>query len=226
MKQRVRSQAMLRYRYNRSAQHDGQATTPAVMTRRAMEAAVGGLDLQDVDKRETAFLWFLEHFCPGLVCIGSNTDPFGVMPTFQNMELDSLALFRLMGRVWVNKSTLLNWLPVLMPDPRALLSAALMCTTWLDMCDGSPGNSRRTNLIRAEVTDWTNQFLRDPATRDQDGTLMLVLHLLMGEIWSCDEKALRIHMAGLTELMALGASARARANEIVGYDILGLTTIM
>jgi hypothetical protein len=67
---------------------------------------------------------------------------------------------------------------------------------------GCSGDTKRTVLVKGEVIGWINQRLRDGAQQFEDSTLMVILHLLVGEMWSCNEKTLRIHESGIARLIA------------------------
>jgi hypothetical protein len=43
--------------------------------------------------------------------------------------------------------------------------------------------------------------LHHPVTQFDDTTLMVILHLLAGEMWSCNEKTLRIHESGVARFI-------------------------
>lgn len=50
--------------------------------------------------------------------------------------------------------------------------------------------------------DMINHRLHDPDTKLQDATLMVILHLLAGTMWSCEEKTLRVHEEGVARFIA------------------------
>lgn len=66
---------------------------------------------------------------------------------------------------------------------------------------GCSGDSKRTALIKNETLGWINERLRNSATQFEDSTLMVILHLLAGEMWNCNEKTLRIHQSGIARLI-------------------------
>ena len=92
-------------------------------------------------------------------------------------------------RTFVVPATLVKWLPAMLAHPHILLSATVLASTWLDMHAGCSGDSRRTTLIKSETLGWINERLRDPATQSEDFTLMVILHLLAGEM--CTEISLQ-----------------------------------
>lgn len=155
-------------------------------------------------------------------CIGSSMDPFLVIPKFKTSELDSNKLVRSCNRVFVSKQTLARWVPAMLAHPHILLSSTIMSSTWRDMLDGVCGESRRTILVKAEIMAWINERLRHADTMCRDDTIMVIIHLLMGETWSCNEKTLEIHMSGMARLMA----ARGRLELPATFDTVGLATAM
>jgi hypothetical protein len=66
---------------------------------------------------------------------------------------------------------------------------------------GCSGDSRRTTLVKAETLGWINERLRQPESQSEDFTLMVILHLLAGEMWNCNEKTLRIHEKGIARFI-------------------------
>ncbi|OAG01714.1 uncharacterized protein CC84DRAFT_1221199 [Paraphaeosphaeria sporulosa] len=153
-------------------------------------------------------------------CIGSSMDPFLVIPKFKTSELDSNKLVRNCNRVFVSKQTLARWVPAMLAHPHILLSSTIMSSTWRDMLDGMNAESRRTILVKAEIITWINERLRHADTMCRDDTIMVIIHLLMGETWSCNEKTLAIHMSGMARLMA----ARGKLELPPTFDTVGLAT--
>jgi hypothetical protein len=60
-----------------------------------------------------------------------------------------------------------------------------------------------------------NERLRVPEIRLDDATLMVILHLLAGEMRNCNEKTIRIHMSGVARLIAERGGIEGLANETV-----------
>jgi len=128
-------------------------------------------------------------------------DPFSVFPQFKHPELNAVFLVRRCNRIYSSKSTLEKWLPVMLSDPHILLSSTMMSSTWLDMHVGICGESKRTVLLKQEAIGYINERLRD-ARAYEDSTLAVIIHVLAGEMWSCNEETLRIHQAGIARLIA------------------------
>ncbi|KAF2118770.1 hypothetical protein BDV96DRAFT_487720 [Lophiotrema nucula] len=133
--------------------------------------------------------------------IGDGVDPFLVIPQFKSPELSSIYLVRKCNRAFVSEATMVRWLPSMLAHPHILLSSTILASTWLDMHAGCSGDSKRTTLVKAETIGWINERLRDPIMQYEDFTLMVILHLLAGEMWSCNEKTLRIHQTGVARLI-------------------------
>lgn len=155
-------------------------------------------------------------------CIGNTMDPFLVIPKFATPELNSNQLVRSCNRAFVSKQTLNRWVPAMLAHPHILLSSTIMSSTWRDMLEGVCGESKRTMLLKAEIIGWINERLRNPDTMFHDHTIMVILHLLVGETWSCDERTLHIHMSGLARLIA----ARGNLDVPPIFDTVGLATAM
>lgn len=103
----------------------------------------------------------------------------------------------------------------LLSHPHILLSATILTSTWVDEQACCPGDSKRTALIKSETLSMINQRLRVPGTRLDDATLMVILHLLAGEMRNCNEKTIRIHMSGVARLIAERGGMEGLANETV-----------
>ncbi|KAL1602577.1 hypothetical protein SLS60_005993 [Paraconiothyrium brasiliense] len=177
--------------------------------------------IESVKERDAILLQLLAERLAN-PCIGGTMDPFRVIPKFATPELDSNKLVRSCNRIFVSKQTLARWVPAMLAHPHILLSSTIMSSTWRDMLDGICGESRRTILIKAEIISWINERLRHTDTMCRDDTIMVIIHLLMGETWSCNEKTLDIHMAGMARLMA----AREKLDLPPTFDTVGLATAM
>lgn len=90
----------------------------------------------------------------------------------------------------------------MLAHPHVLLSSTVLVSTYLDMHAGCSGDSKRTVIVKGETISWINERLRNPDTQFHDFTLMVILHLLAGEMWSCNEKTLRIHESGVARLIS------------------------
>jgi hypothetical protein len=82
-----------------------------------------------------------------------------------------------------------------------ILSSTCLVTTWLDMKQGHSGDSKRTAMVKEETFQMLNQRLQDPRLQSDDTTLMGILHVLAGEMWNCDENALRVHIQGVAQFV-------------------------
>jgi hypothetical protein len=155
--------------------------------------------------------------------IGDGVDPFVVLPRFQNPELDILLLTRNCKFPWellhdlsmqplhwltdpgmrtfATEITLVKWVPAMLSHPHVMLSSIALASTWLDKLSNISGDSKRTILVKGEIIAMINGRLQHPDTRLADSTLMIILHLLGGEIWSCNEKTLRMHESGMARLI-------------------------
>jgi hypothetical protein len=69
----------------------------------------------------------------------------------------------------------------------------------MDMEAGCSGASRRTAEIRQETFRMLNERIN---SHHDDATLMVILHVLAGEMWNCDEKSVRIHETGVARFIS------------------------
>lgn len=193
----------------------GNATTAIPLNKAAKRV----VELEE--QRDTILLQLLARKLAS-PCIGGSMDPFLVIPKFSNPELNSNQLVRNCNRVFVSKQTLARWVPAMLAHPHILLSSTIMSSTWRDMLDGVCGESKRTILLKTEIINWINERLRHTDTMCRDDTVMVIIHLLMGETWAGDERTLAIHLSGMAKLMA----AREKLNSSVAFDTVGLATAM
>ncbi|KAF2129053.1 hypothetical protein P153DRAFT_30916 [Dothidotthia symphoricarpi CBS 119687] len=122
--------------------------------------------------------------------ISRDLDPSTLLPRFQNPELNTIYLVRECIKAFTTELIHKKWTP---SHPHIILSSTLPPSTWLDMHAGCPGDSKRTTMVKAETIKMINARLRNPETRLEDATLMVIVNLLAGEMWSCNEKTLRMH---------------------------------
>jgi hypothetical protein len=94
-----------------------------------------------------------------------------------------------------------KWFPAIVSHPHMILSSTCLVTTWLDMKQGHSGDSKRTAMVKEETFQMLNQRLQDPRLQSDDTTLMGILHVLAGEMWNCDENALRVHIKGVAQFV-------------------------
>ncbi|KAF2280447.1 uncharacterized protein EI97DRAFT_411741 [Westerdykella ornata] len=163
-------------------------------------AIVKEVDYEENDSHEQEMMQMLVHDLR-IMTIGDGVDSFCVFPQFRSAELNSMNLVRECLRAFATPATIARWKPLMMVHEHILLSSTAIASTWIDMQTRISGDTRRTMLLKGEVISWINQRLRDPAQQFQDSTLMIILQLLVGEMWSCDEETLRIHEKGIARLI-------------------------
>ena len=105
-------------------------------------------------------------------------------------------------RAFGTSSAVSKWVPTLHSHPHILLSNVAIISSWLDMVSKTPGDSKRTILIKGEIISMINERLDHPDTRLTNSTLVVILHLLGGEIWSCNEKTIRMHETGVAQFIS------------------------
>jgi hypothetical protein len=179
-------------------------------------------EYEETDAHEASMMAMLgvELSRLSLTRLEDGVDPFIAFPQFASPELNSMNLVRecklshtsditkllsltTVGlRAFVSPATMEKWAPSMMVHPHILLSSTTLASCWLDMHAGCSGDTKRTVLVKGEIIGWINQRLRNIAHQFEDSTLMVILHLLVGEIWSCNEKTLRIHESGVSRLIA------------------------
>ncbi|KAL6707108.1 hypothetical protein ACN47E_004860 [Coniothyrium glycines] len=135
--------------------------------------------------------------------IGDGVDPFKCLPPFEHPELDALFLVRRCIRAFASTETIVKWLPSMLSHPHLILSSTVLASTWLDMQDGLLGDSKRTALVN-------------------DATLMVILHLLAGEMWNCNESTLNIHEAGVGRSIHARGGINNLENRVVADVAVGV----
>ncbi|KAF2202764.1 hypothetical protein GQ43DRAFT_301310 [Delitschia confertaspora ATCC 74209] len=134
--------------------------------------------------------------------VRNGSEPFSVLPQFSSPKVNTLDLFRECSRHFITPTTMRRWGVLVFSDPDVMPTGTLLTCGYLDMHSGYSGDSARTLRVKSETIRKINNRLRNPATQLDDLTLASILHLLMAELWSCDEKTLRIHEAGAARLIA------------------------
>ncbi|KAF2179054.1 hypothetical protein K469DRAFT_597534, partial [Zopfia rhizophila CBS 207.26] len=158
-------------------------------------------DYHNSESHEEALMRILCSKLAAVRELGDRADLFSVLPQFSSPELNTIYLVRRSNRLFVSQSTMAKWIPTMLAHPHSLLSGTVLASTYLDMNAGFSGDSKRTALVKTEVIGFINERLRNPATQFEDLTLMVILHLLAGEMWSANEKTLRIHESGVARLI-------------------------
>lgn len=105
-------------------------------------------------------------------------------------------------RAFASDSTMTKWLPLMLSHPHIILSSTTLASTWLDMHKHISGDSTRTIRVKTETIGMINKRLIDPTLRLEDATLIVILHLLAGEMWMCNEKSLRMHENGVATFLS------------------------
>ena len=105
-------------------------------------------------------------------------------------------------RGFTSDSTMKKWLPLLLSHPHIILSSTVLASSWLDMQNDCSGDSATTAMVKAETIGMIKERLTNPTLQSDDATLVVILHLFAGEMWVCNEKALRIHENGLATLFS------------------------
>lgn len=104
-------------------------------------------------------------------------------------------------QAFVSKETMDKWFPAMAVHGEILLSATTIVFSWRDMQYDICGDSRRTIVVKNEIINYINARLGKPVHQFEDATLMIILHLIAGEMWSCNEQVLRIHETGVARLI-------------------------
>jgi hypothetical protein len=89
----------------------------------------------------------------------------------------------------------------MLSHPHVMLSSSILASVWLDMLSKNPGDSKQTVLLKDEIIGMINERLQDATTQSSDTTIMVVIHLLVGEISGSNEAALRVHERGIAKLL-------------------------
>ena len=103
-------------------------------------------------------------------------------------------------RAFASEETVKKWLPLLLSHPHIILSSTVLASTWVDMNSGYSGDSATTTMVKQETIGMIKERFSDHATQIDDITFITILHLFAGEMWICNEAALRTHETGLATL--------------------------
>ncbi|KAF3053680.1 hypothetical protein E8E11_011035 [Didymella keratinophila] len=151
--------------------------------------------------------------------VGRTQDPFDVLPQFRNPRLDALYLSRNCMRAFASDATMKKWLPLMLSHPHIILSSTVLASTWLDMQNKVSGDSTTTAMVKTETIGMIKERFADSKSQLDDATLIVILHLFAGEMWVCNEQALRVHERGVAALI----SRRGGVHDIDAVDIEGLS---
>ncbi|KAF3034901.1 hypothetical protein E8E12_005031 [Didymella heteroderae] len=134
--------------------------------------------------------------------VGGTQDPFDVLPQFRNPRLDALYLSRNCMRAFASDATMKKWLPLMLSHPHIILSATVLASTWLDMGSKVSGDSTTTAMVKTETIGMIKERFANRDTQFDDATLIVILHLFAGEMWTCNEQALRVHERGVAAFIS------------------------
>ncbi|KAJ6277672.1 hypothetical protein J3E71DRAFT_15856 [Bipolaris maydis] len=172
-------------------------------------------DCDSVESQEERILRLFTAKVTTMCQIGDGVDPFRVLPSFRNPEVNSLFLKRHCIQTFASDSFHVKWLPVMLSDREVMLSSAILASVWLDIHANIPGESKQTTMLKDEIIGMIKQRLLQNSTPSSDSTIMVVLHLLMGEISGSNEKALRVHERGIAYLLQHRGGLQSLGNEIL-----------
>lgn len=145
----------------------------------------------------------LESICaPYGSMSGDGLDPFHVLPQFDDARIDSQALVRRCNRSLSTVATGQRWMPmVLSASSQVILSLIVYASAFTDMMDGVSGDSARSAYIKSKVVQWLNVRLQSPVTQTDNATIIMICHLIVGEVWVRDDHTFRVHLAGLEKIV-------------------------
>ena len=90
----------------------------------------------------------------------------------------------------------------MLSHPHILLSSMVWASSWLDMLSKSSADSKKTVLLKNEIIAMINERLHVPSTRLSDSTLIVIIHLLVGEMPGSNERTRRAHEHGVAKLIS------------------------
>ncbi|RMZ67192.1 tachykinin family [Pyrenophora seminiperda CCB06] len=130
-------------------------------------------------------------------------DPFGIIPRYKSAGVDSRFLTHISSGMltFATDACLSRWFQGDLKR-EIILSACVLTSAWIDMRAGCLGDSTRTTIAKMETMRIASERLARPDTQLDDSTLMVLLHLLVGEVWSCNEKTLRTHLSGIAHFIS------------------------
>jgi hypothetical protein len=96
-----------------------------------------------------------------------------------------------------------EWVPMMPSHPHILLSTVFLACNWLDMKANRSCESTVTSLVRDEILTMLRHRQQSFTPKHAGSTLVVILHLMAGEIWSCNENMLRWHVSGVEQMVLL-----------------------
>ncbi|KAF1918044.1 hypothetical protein BDU57DRAFT_528530 [Ampelomyces quisqualis] len=189
------------------------SSTLAVRSQNPEASLVTGYE--GTDHHGQLLMRMLEDYLVPCHQIGNGVYDLSSLLAFQNPKLDAMSLLRSFMQGFATESTVEKWLPAMLWQPHLLLSTTVLASTWLDRQERCSGDSQRTIMVKDETLVMLNERLQNSSTYRDDATLMVVLHLMAGEMWSCEEDRLRAYQEGVASTIAERGGMRALENSVV-----------
>ncbi|KAK4998822.1 hypothetical protein LTR66_002012 [Elasticomyces elasticus] len=145
----------------------------------------------------------------GYAFAGSQFDPFGILPRFQDPELDMARLKYQCTAYFGTLAMGRSWVPALLSAPHPFLSSLCISSVHQDamMLSHSPLSraidSIRTRRLRSEVINLILSKINLGRAATDDQTIIAVMCLICSDVMSHNEGSLTVHEQGLQKMVRL-----------------------
>lgn len=85
----------------------------------------------------------------------------------------------------------------------------------MDTLSSKPVDSKQTYLLKDEIIGMINERLENSSTQATDATMMVILHLFMGEVLASNEAAIRVHERGIARMLLYRGGISRLNNEFL-----------
>ncbi len=168
--------------------------------------------------------------------IGQRLEPFASWPAFDDPTIHVEELKFSCSQRFGSKSLAMYWIPTMLKARHAFLSTLCISSAYDDIMRRAllPHDSKTTESlmrrirVRMGVMALINESISDPEMASADETIVAVLHVLHSEMMGCDDNSMRIHQAGLHQLVQqrgglnqLGLSGQLAACAAITMFVLG-----
>ncbi|KAK4993930.1 hypothetical protein LTR50_000144 [Elasticomyces elasticus] len=145
----------------------------------------------------------------GYAFAGSQFDPFGILPRFQDPELDMARLKYECTAYFGTLAMGRTWVPALLSAPHPFLSTLCIGSVHQDamMLSHSPlsgaVDSIRTRRVRSEVINLILRKINLGSAATDDQTIIAVMCLICSDVMCHNEGSLTVHEQGLQKMVRL-----------------------
>jgi hypothetical protein len=94
-------------------------------------------------------------------------------------------------------STIAKWVSAFVQYPDIMLTSTFLVSVWIDMEAGYQSDSCRTLLVRLEILSIMQRRIKDPVLRNDNTTLIGMLHIVAAELCAGNVEELQNHLVGV-----------------------------